>query len=180
MATWWISSLLFRDPRTTGVGRARIPAQALPTRPATKATASGRLSPQATNARWRIPATMGMILAMRAPKRWRTPRRVAATPPDRATLEIVSRRVSFELWEETGKPVGDLLTWGNSIDSAPLDTLREGILAGFLGGPWLGDYPQYVWHRTGDTVHEFRLTDRRLGRYTGYELHPSEWPEGMT
>ena len=44
---------------------------------------------------------------------------------------------------------------------------------------WTTSPSRYAWHRDGDVVHEFRLTGRAPGEYTGYTLHPSEWPEGI-
>jgi hypothetical protein len=65
------------------------------------------------------------------------------------------------------------------------EELRAGLTAGLVAGPWVDGLPRYVWHRagdtgdTGDTIVEFRLSDPARAEYARYELHPSEWPEGV-
>ncbi|GAA4855742.1 hypothetical protein GCM10025787_44820 [Saccharopolyspora rosea] len=48
-----------------------------------------------------------------------------------------------------------------------------------MAGPWRNGFPTYAWHRSGDSVVEFRLVGGSSGEYTGYPLHPSEWPPGV-
>jgi hypothetical protein len=87
---------------------------------------------------------------------WRAPRRTISQPP----------------FEEDAKKVLERLS------HAPAE-LRQGITAGLVGGPWVGGLPRYIWLRTGAAVVEFRLEDPEQARYIRYELHPSEWPEGI-
>ncbi|MEV4923885.1 hypothetical protein [Streptomyces roseoverticillatus] len=117
-------------------------------------------------------------MVLRAPGRRREPRRALSPLPARVTREELSAAAAFVPRDSGPGPAG-LPDPPGSLASAPLGTLRSGILTGHLGGPWLSGFPRYVWHRSGDTVVEFRLTGRRPGEYTGYELHPSEWPEGL-
>ena len=100
---------------------------------------------------------------MQPPVRRRLPRRTASSPPAQNSPESAVGRVSI-----TGPAaVGDLAA------------LHRGITAGPAGGPWLGELPRYVWSRHDDRVREFRLDDPGKGGYVVYELHPSEWPEGL-
>lgn len=110
-------------------------------------------------------------------KRLREPRRAVTSPPAGIQWEEFPGRASFAAWEEFSS---DVLQWEGLPDSEPVEVLRQAMVTGFLGGPWLCNYPKYVWHRDGDGVLEFRLTGRLPGEYTGYHLHPSEWPEGLT
>jgi hypothetical protein len=89
---------------------------------------------------------------------------------------VLARNASFTAWEP---PSQDALLWTGPSDRAPVELLCVALAEGQLGGPWNRDFPQYAWHRAGDAVHEFRLTGDLPGRYTGYTLHPSEWPEGL-
>ncbi|ONI76203.1 hypothetical protein ALI144C_36635 [Actinosynnema sp. ALI-1.44] len=59
------------------------------------------------------------------------------------------------------------------------DEVRAGLAAHLVGGPWVDGLPRYIWYSTGETVVEFRLADPAQARYVRYELHPSEWPEGI-
>ncbi|WKU48929.1 hypothetical protein Q3V23_35395 [Streptomyces sp. VNUA116] len=118
-------------------------------------------------------------MVLRAPGRRREPRRALSPLPARVTREELSAAAAFAPRDFGEDPAGPPPEWAGPLACAPLATLRSGILTGHLGGPWLGGFPRYVWHRSGDTVVEFRLTGRRPGEYTGYELHPSEWPEGL-
>ncbi|MEU3752595.1 hypothetical protein AB0H17_07450 [Streptomyces olivoreticuli] len=117
-------------------------------------------------------------MVLRAPRRRREPRRATTPLPAHAEREEICGRVAF-VRHEYGPAPADLLAVSGPLLSAPLGTLRSGIRTGFLGGPWQDGFPRYVWHRSGDRVVEFRLTGRTPGEYTGYELHPSEWPEGL-
>ncbi|WP_367137302.1 MULTISPECIES: hypothetical protein [Streptomyces] len=117
-------------------------------------------------------------MVLRAPGRRREPRRALSPLPARVTREELSAGAAFAPRDFGRGPAG-LPALPPSLASAPLGTLRSGILTGHLGGPWLDGFPRYVWHRSGDIVVEFRLTGRRPGEYSGYELHPSEWPEGL-
>ncbi|MBF6047137.1 hypothetical protein GO001_18155 [Streptomyces sp. NRRL B-1677] len=117
-------------------------------------------------------------MVLRAPGRRREPRRALSPLPARVTREELSAGAAFAPRDFGRDPAG-LPALPGSLASAPLGTLRSGILTGHLGGPWLDGFPRYVWHRSGDIVVEFRLTGRRPGEYSGYELHPSEWPEGL-
>jgi hypothetical protein len=100
---------------------------------------------------------------MHPPVRWRAPRRTASSPPPENSPGIAVSRVSV-----TGPAAaGDLAA------------LHGGITAGPTGGPWVGELPRYVWSRRDERVREFRLEDPGKGSYVVYELHPSEWPEGL-
>ncbi|MGK5547675.1 hypothetical protein ACSNOH_23490 [Streptomyces sp. URMC 127] len=118
-------------------------------------------------------------MVLRAPGRRREPRRALSPLPARVTREELSAGAAFVPREFGPGPAVLPPESAGPLASAPLRTLRSGILTGHLGGPWLNGFPRYVWHRSGDTVVEFRLTGRRPGEYSGYELHPSEWPEGL-
>jgi hypothetical protein len=100
---------------------------------------------------------------MQPPVRWRAPRRTVSSPPSETSPKIAVSRVSV------AGPAG----------AGDLAALHGGITAGPTGGPWQGELPRYVWSRHGDRVQEFRLADPEKGSYTVYELHPSEWPEGL-
>jgi hypothetical protein len=88
--------------------------------------------------------------------RWRAPRRTVISQPPKTELAKVLDRIHH-----------------------PPAELRAGLEAGLVGAPWVDGLPRYVWYRDGDTVVESRLTDPAQARYTQYELHPSEWPEGV-
>jgi hypothetical protein len=66
----------------------------------------------------------------------------------------------------------------NRVHHPPVE-LRAGLEAGLVGGPWVDGLPRYVWYSDGERVVESRLTDPAQARYVQYELHPSEWPEGV-
>jgi hypothetical protein len=93
---------------------------------------------------------------MTTPIRRRAPRRTIISPAEEIDLEKVLER----------------------LGRAP-EELRAGLTADLVGGPWVDGLPRYVWHRDGDTVVEFRLSDPARAEYARYELHPSEWPEGV-
>jgi hypothetical protein len=113
---------------------------------------------------------------VRAPQRRREQRRSATEPDagtDRRELADLAR---FTEWRPA---TPDALAWEGSGDGEPAELLRAALTHGRLGHPWDRGFPQYAWHREADTVHEFRLTGQAPGEYTGYTLHPSEWPEGI-
>ncbi|MFC5725032.1 hypothetical protein ACFP1Z_33310 [Streptomyces gamaensis] len=117
-------------------------------------------------------------MSVRAPQRWRAPRRVIAPAPDRTDLDGLAARAS--LARQDPGPADLLPVSADVVDSA----LSAGLRTGFLGGPWRDGFPRYAWHcasgADGVRVLEFRLTGRVPGEYAGYELHPSEWPEGLS
>ncbi|WP_380284991.1 hypothetical protein [Kitasatospora purpeofusca] len=113
---------------------------------------------------------------IRAPERGRPQRRTVSEPPGGADRAVLAPKASFTPWDP---PSPDVLHWTGAGDRAPVELLREALADGPVGGPWDSGFPAYVWHRDGDDVHEFRLTGRLTGQYTGYPLHPSEWPEGL-
>ncbi|MFF1509656.1 hypothetical protein [Streptomyces sp. NPDC058326] len=111
---------------------------------------------------------------IRPPER-RERRRTVTEPPAGVDREALARGAAYVAWDpgsaDTLPPV--------PAGRAPEELLRAALTEGLLGGPWERDFPRYAWYRTGDVVREFRLTDQVPGRYTGYVLHPSEWPEGL-
>lgn len=100
---------------------------------------------------------------MTPPARSRVPRRAAIPPPAEFAADAVVCGVRV-----TGPAAPD-----------DLAALHGGITAGPLGGPWRNGLPGYVWSRADGQIREFRLADPEKGDYVVYELHPSEWPEGL-
>jgi hypothetical protein len=112
----------------------------------------------------------------RPPERRRELRRTVTAPPAGADLEALAREADHVVWEP---PSADTLPWAVPAGRTPRELLRAALTEGAIGGPWERGFPRYAWHRTGDVVQEFRLAGAEPGRYTGYTLHPSEWPEGL-
>ena len=98
------------------------------------------------------------------PPRKRAPRRAIVALPENNRRSLPTDRVT-------------VLETANGIDLTAL--LRAGMDSGSVAGPWYGELPRYVWSRAGDNVREFQLVDVEQGGYSSYELHPSEWPEGL-
>jgi hypothetical protein len=113
---------------------------------------------------------------IRAPERRRDRRRTVCRTPAGVSREALARKASYAAWDP---PSPDTLPRAAPGEGAPEELLRAALTEGQLGGPWEQDFPRYAWYRTGDVVQEFRLTGGEPGRYTGYTLHPSEWPEGL-
>lgn len=57
--------------------------------------------------------------------------------------------------------------------------LRDAISQGNAGGCMEGKFPRYVWYQYGDRGYEGRLTNRELGEYKGYPIHPDEGPKEL-
>jgi hypothetical protein len=57
--------------------------------------------------------------------------------------------------------------------------LRLAILRGATSEFWEGDFPRYVWFRTGSVAYEGRLTNSASGEYKGFPLARSEWPASL-
>jgi hypothetical protein len=113
---------------------------------------------------------------VRAPERRREQRRSVTEPGAETNRRELADTARFtEWWPATP----DALSWEGPQEQAPAELLRAALAEGRLGHPWAHGFPRYAWHRDGDVVHEFRLTGRAPGEYTGYTLHPSEWPEGI-
>ena len=113
---------------------------------------------------------------VRAPERRRERRRSVTEPGAETDREELAGAARFTEWRPA---TPDALTWEGSGDRSPADLLHAALTEGVLGHPWDRGFPRYAWYRAGDAVHEFRLTGDSPGHYTGYTLHPSEWPEGL-
>ncbi|WP_406153064.1 hypothetical protein OG217_05210 [Streptomyces sp. NBC_01023] len=113
---------------------------------------------------------------VRAPERRREQRRTVTEPGAETNREELAGTARFTEWRPA---TADALAWEGPDFRHPADVLREALAEGPLGHPWDHGFPRYAWHRTGDVVHEFRLTGESPGHYTGYTLHSSEWPEGI-
>jgi hypothetical protein len=101
---------------------------------------------------------------MQSSNRWRAPRRtLGQLPADHSREALLSRL--------------EVRSTNSLQDTAEL---RSGFAAGLVGGPWTASLPRYIWSRQGGLVREFRLVEPERARYVGYDLHPSEWPEGLT
>lgn len=125
---------------------------------------------------------------MRAPKRKRPLlRRVVARPTDRDPKAIArcaryvgspehKSQVSFA---GQPRPRSDASLCPPELRGPRKLTrwLRKAIRAGHVGELWEGDFPRYVWYRSGDIVFEARLTNRENGEYKGYPLTPEEAQE---
>jgi hypothetical protein len=116
-------------------------------------------------------------------------RRRIVDPPDDVSLIELARRTSYVGSAEhktypsfAGAP--RLRADASKCDPKFADPeeitqwLRDSIKAGWVGAPWEGDFPRYVWHRRDGVIYEARLVNQELGQYKGYPLEPSEWPEG--
>ncbi|MER7487024.1 hypothetical protein ABTY20_14205 [Streptomyces sp. NPDC126497] len=113
---------------------------------------------------------------IRPPERRRERRRTVTEPPAGVDREALARRAAYEAWEPRS---ADTLPSAVPAGRTQEELLRAALTEGALGGPWERDFPRYAWYRTDDVVQEFRLAGADPGRYTGYTLHPSEWPEGL-
>ncbi|GAA0911563.1 hypothetical protein [Streptomyces thermoalcalitolerans] len=112
----------------------------------------------------------------RPPERRRERRRAVTEPPAGADREALARRAAWTAWEPSS---ADTLPSAVPAGRTPKELLCAALTEGALGGPWEHGFPRYAWYRTGDVVQEFRLVGAEPGLYTGYTLHPSEWPEGL-
>ncbi|GFH38227.1 hypothetical protein SCWH03_44690 [Streptomyces pacificus] len=97
-------------------------------------------------------------------------------PPAGIDRDALARKATYAAWEPHS---ADTLPRAVPTDRTPEELLRAALAEGALSGPWEREFPRYAWHRTSDIVQEFRLAGTDPGRYTGYTLHPSEWPEGL-
>ncbi|GAA3009778.1 hypothetical protein [Streptomyces fulvorobeus] len=113
---------------------------------------------------------------IRPPER-RERRRTVTEPPAGVDREALADGAAYVAWDPHS---ADTLPPAAPTDRTPQELLRDALTEGLLGGPWERDFPRYAWYRVGDVVREFRLAGQDPGRYTGYTLHPSEWPEGLT
>ncbi len=41
---------------------------------------------------------------------------------------------------------------------------------------WEGDFPRYVWFKSGDAAYQGRLVNSGNGEYKGWPIDQSEWP----
>ena len=57
--------------------------------------------------------------------------------------------------------------------------LREALARGTFGGYWEGNFPRYVWYKSGNIVYEARLVNSEAGEYKGYPLDEDEWPPNL-
>ena len=123
---------------------------------------------------------------MRAPSRKRPPRRTRSDPPTRTNLAELAERVSyigspehksFPSFAGPPKLRGDASKCDPTLDVETITGwLRAGVVAGQVGAPWKGDFPQYVWLRTEEACYEARLINQGLGQYKGWALADDEVP----
>lgn len=127
---------------------------------------------------------------MRAPKRKRPMRRAPVLPPGGVDLGEVAANVryvgsgehkSFPSFAGPPRLRSDATKCDPSMaDAAELtDWLRQGITTGWVGAPWEGGYPRYVWYRSVIGCFEGRLVNAGAGEYKGYPLSEDEWPRGL-
>lgn len=128
---------------------------------------------------------------MRSPTRKRkAPRRKFGPPPQGVDLSRLSARARYRGSPEHKKglsfaghprPRGDATPCDNALNwkqGTVTSWLRAAIRNGHFSEYWpKGHFPQYVWHRDGDTVYEGRLMNGGTGEYKGYPLLRNEWPE---
>lgn len=123
---------------------------------------------------------------MRAPKRRRPLRRERVELPVGTDVGKLAGRVSYVGSPEhkdfpsfAGAPY--LRTDASRCDPGLRDPgelaewVREGLLAGDIGGPIEGDFPRYVWARRDGQPYEARLSNSGLGQYKGYPITEDEW-----
>lgn len=127
---------------------------------------------------------------MRAPKRRRPPRRSLDVAPPGVDLVRVAGLVSYVGSPEhktypsfAGKPNprADATKYDPNLNN-PVELtewLRAGVRAGYVGAPWEGDFPRYVWCKRDEVVYEGRLVNREQGHYKGWALKVEEWPKGV-
>jgi hypothetical protein len=125
---------------------------------------------------------------MRAPKRKRPHRRRPARPRDGIDLAVLAERVVFVGSNEHKNypsAAGPRALRGDATECDPAlrDTrlftewVRTGIARGWVGAPWLGDFPRYVWHQVDDVWWEAYLVNSGLGQYKGWALaHDDPYP----
>lgn len=128
---------------------------------------------------------------MRAHRRHRPRLRTMVDPPPGIDLLKLAKRVRYVGSPEHKKhpsfagqprPRADASLCDPSLATTQTELtrwLQAGIRRGYVGAPWEGDYPRYVWHKVGDVVYEARLINRENGQYKGYPLRPEEYPQGL-
>lgn len=126
---------------------------------------------------------------MRAPRRKRPRRRKMSENISRGELERIAKQVTYtgspehkDTYSFVGlpHPRADASLCDKSLArerEKVQEWLRYAVLRGWIGEPWEGGFPRYVWYRGEDTVYEGRLINRDQGEYKGYPLSPEEWPE---
>jgi hypothetical protein len=151
---------------------------------------------RSTSTRWVRPeiscvqASTVILRDMRASKRYRDRRRTLVPPPADVDLPEIAARASYVGSSEhksypsfAGPP--KLRADATKCDPALADPaeltqwLREAIMSGRVGPPWLGDFHRYVWYLRGDICYEGMLVNQGLGQYKGYQLERDQWPEGL-
>ncbi len=125
---------------------------------------------------------------MRAKRRGHPLSRARVVPPPGSDLESLAQRATYHPSAEhkdryvRGTGVRRLRT---DATPCPVEVsqeqaqswLRAALMDGHVGGPWSNQpFPQYAWHRLGDTVFEARLTNAEQGWFKGYPLQPGEEP----
>ena len=125
---------------------------------------------------------------MRAPRRKRPLVRELADPPTGINLEDISRRIAYvgspehkqsRSFAGAPRPRADATLCDPSFSSQQAliqSWLQEAICNGCCGAPWEGDFPRYVWYKSGGIVYEARLINSDQGQYKGWQLAPDEWP----
>jgi len=57
--------------------------------------------------------------------------------------------------------------------------LRDAILRRAVSPLWEGEFPRYVWFKTGSVAYQGRLVNSGAGEYKGWPIPRSEWPTGL-
>ena len=128
---------------------------------------------------------------MKAPRRRRPRRRTVVDPPLGLSLEAVAKRVRYVGSPEhkdrpsfagQPRPRADASICDPSLANSQAQLtrwLRDAARRGFVGAPWEGDFPRYVWYKRNGVVYEGRLVNRGSGEYKGYPLRRDQWPEEL-
>lgn len=126
---------------------------------------------------------------MRATSRKRPFRRTRSAPPlgieladlaERASYVGSPEHKSFPSFAGPPKLRGDATKCDPDLDVGQITAwLREGLLAGNVGAPWRGGFPQNVWLRTENVCYEARLVNQGLGQYKGWALSDDEVPKWL-
>jgi hypothetical protein len=128
---------------------------------------------------------------MQAKKRKRPLRRERIDPPEGVSLELLALRAVYVGSNEHKtypSPAGPPKLRKDATACDPsfkgqqallTEWLREGMVQGNIGAPWIIDFPRYVWVRKGDVCYEGYATNHQLGQYKGYPLRPHEIPDWL-
>lgn len=104
--------------------------------------------------------------------------------PDGVDLSLVASNVSYEGSAEhktfpssSGRPRADTTKCDPELHGDYLrlgEWLRLAIRAGWVGAPWEGGFPRYVWVEQDGRYYQARLVNREAGSYKGWEIDPDD------